>query len=150
MVVFIVRIRVSHLKDRKQRRERFAVLTAYDATIARLLERAGVDVLLVGDSVATAVLGYDTTLPVTLDEMIYHAEMVGRAVQHALVIVDMPFPSYHLGDRFTASGPISEGGHTFADTVRTLGPLVEVPVLVLLVGVAMRLGRRWFPATAPA
>ena len=77
-----MRIRVSHLKDRKQRRERFAVLTAYDATMARLLERAGVDVLLVGDSVATAVLGYDTTLPVTLDVMIHHTAAVVRGTEN--------------------------------------------------------------------
>ena len=91
-----MRIRVSHLKDRKQRRERFAVLTAYDATIARLLERAGVDVLLVGDSVATAVLGYDTTLPVTLDVMIHHTAAVVRGTEKALVIADMPFLTYQI------------------------------------------------------
>ena len=73
------------------------MLTAYDYPTAALLDEAGTDVILVGDSMSMVVQGHDTTLPVTLDEMIYHAEMVGRAVDRALVVVDMPFPSYHLG-----------------------------------------------------
>ena len=73
------------------------MLTAYDYTMASLLDSAGVDTLLVGDSMAMVVQGHETTLPVTLDEIIYHAEMVGRAAQHALVIVDLPFPINHQG-----------------------------------------------------
>ena len=73
------------------------MLTAYDYTMARLLDESGIEGILVGDSMSMVVQGHETTLPVTLDEMIYHAEMVGRAVEHALVVVDMPFPSYHLG-----------------------------------------------------
>ena len=86
-----MRIRISHLKDRKRRGEKIAMLTAYDATIAKLLERAGIDVILVGDSVATAVLGYDTTLPVSLDVMIHHTAAVVRGTERALVVADMPF-----------------------------------------------------------
>ncbi|NUQ63621.1 MAG: 3-methyl-2-oxobutanoate hydroxymethyltransferase [Pirellulales bacterium] len=77
--------------------ERITMVTAYDFPTAALVDSAGVDGILVGDSVGMVVQGHATTLPVTLDQMIYHAEMVGRAVQHALVIVDMPFPTYHLG-----------------------------------------------------
>jgi 3-methyl-2-oxobutanoate hydroxymethyltransferase len=73
------------------------MVTAYDYPFAKLLDEAGVESILVGDSMSMVVQGHDSTLPVTLDEMIYHAEMVGRAVEHALVIVDMPFPSFHLG-----------------------------------------------------
>jgi len=73
------------------------MLTAYDYTMASMLDDAGVDSILVGDSMAMVVQGHDTTLPVTLDEMIYHAEMVGRAVKRALTIVDLPFPTNHLG-----------------------------------------------------
>ncbi len=76
---------------------RITVLTAYDYPTARLIDQAGVEAILVGDSLSMVVQGHSNTLPVSLDEMIYHAEMVGRAVQHALVVVDMPFPSYHLG-----------------------------------------------------
>jgi 3-methyl-2-oxobutanoate hydroxymethyltransferase len=76
---------------------RICVLTAYDFPTARLLDEAGVDALLVGDSMAMVVQGHETTLPVTLDEMIYHAEMVARAASRALVITDLPFPTFHLG-----------------------------------------------------
>jgi 3-methyl-2-oxobutanoate hydroxymethyltransferase len=76
---------------------KLSMVTAYDYPMARLVDAAGVEGILVGDSMSMVVQGHDSTLPVTLDEMIYHAEMVGRAVEHALVIVDMPFPSFHLG-----------------------------------------------------
>jgi 3-methyl-2-oxobutanoate hydroxymethyltransferase len=76
---------------------KLTVVTAYDYPFAKLVDEAGVEGVLVGDSMSMVVQGHENTLPVTMDEMIYHAEMVGRAVQHALVIVDMPFPSYHLG-----------------------------------------------------
>jgi 3-methyl-2-oxobutanoate hydroxymethyltransferase len=77
--------------------QKISMVTAYDFPFARLVDEAGVEGVLVGDSMSMVVQGHDNTLPVTLDEMIYHAEMVGRAVSSALVIVDMPFPSYHLG-----------------------------------------------------
>jgi 3-methyl-2-oxobutanoate hydroxymethyltransferase len=135
-----MRVRVSHLKDRKQRRERFAVLTAYDATIAGLLEKAGVDVLLVGDSVATAVLGYDTTLPVTLDVMIHHTAAVVRGTEKALVIADMPFLTYQIapseavrnaGRLLKDAGAAAvkvEGGASVIDVVRRLVD-VGIPVM---------------------
>ncbi|QDS87931.1 3-methyl-2-oxobutanoate hydroxymethyltransferase [Rosistilla ulvae] len=85
--------------------ERIAMLTAYDFPTARALDDAGIDVLLVGDSLAMVVQGHDTTLPVTLDQMIYHAEMVGRAARRALVVVDLPFPEGQLDlDRTLAAG----------------------------------------------
>lgn len=73
------------------------MLTAYDYPIARLLDEAGIEGILVGDSMSMVVQGHETTLPVTLDEIIYHAEIVGRAVERALVVVDLPFPTNHLG-----------------------------------------------------
>lgn len=76
---------------------KISMLTAYDYSMAALLDQSGIEAILVGDSMSMVVQGHDTTLPVTLDEMIYHAEMVGRAVQNALVIVDMPFPTNLLG-----------------------------------------------------
>jgi 3-methyl-2-oxobutanoate hydroxymethyltransferase len=82
----------------KSQGRKITMLTAYDYTMAGLLDAAGIEGILVGDSMSMVVQGHDTTLPVTLDEMIYHAEMVGRAVRHALVVVDMPFPSHHLGN----------------------------------------------------
>jgi 3-methyl-2-oxobutanoate hydroxymethyltransferase len=77
--------------------QKISMVTAYDFPFARLVDQAGVEGVLVGDSMSMVVQGHENTLPVTLDEMIYHAEMVGRAVNNALVVVDMPFPSYHLG-----------------------------------------------------
>jgi len=77
--------------------QKISVVTAYDHALAKLVDAAGVEGILVGDSMAMVVQGHDSTLSVTLDEMIYHAKMVGRAVEHALVIVDMPFPSFQLG-----------------------------------------------------
>jgi 3-methyl-2-oxobutanoate hydroxymethyltransferase len=76
---------------------KISMLTAYDFPTAALLDATGIEGILVGDSMSMVVQGHETTLPVTLDEIIYHAEMVGRAVQHALTVVDLPFPTNHLG-----------------------------------------------------
>lgn len=91
------RMTVPRFAAMKSAGRKITVLTAYDYTTAALLDATGIEAILVGDSMSMVVQGHPNTLPVTLDEMIYHAEMVGRAVQHALVVVDMPFPSYHLG-----------------------------------------------------
>jgi 3-methyl-2-oxobutanoate hydroxymethyltransferase len=91
------RITVPEFSGFKKAGRKISMVTAYDYAMARLVDAAGVEGILVGDSMSMVVQGHDSTLPVTLDEMIYHAEMVGRAVEHALLIVDMPFPSFHLG-----------------------------------------------------
>lgn len=82
------------LHEMKQRGEKIAMLTAYDYSMARILDAAGIDVLLVGDSASNVMAGHETTLPITLDQMIYHASSVVRGVQRALVVVDLPFGSY--------------------------------------------------------
>jgi 3-methyl-2-oxobutanoate hydroxymethyltransferase len=91
------RITVPEFTGFKRAGRKVAMVTAYDFALAKLVDAAGIEGILVGDSMSMVVQGHDSTLPVTLDEMIYHAEMVGRAVEHALLIVDMPFPSFHLG-----------------------------------------------------
>jgi 3-methyl-2-oxobutanoate hydroxymethyltransferase len=91
------RITVPEFTAFKKAGRKISMVTAYDFALARLVDAAGVEGILVGDSMSMVVQGHDSTLPVTLDEMVYHAEMVGRAVEHALVVVDMPFPSFHLG-----------------------------------------------------
>ncbi len=90
-------ITVPQFAAMKEAGRKITMLTAYDFPMAKLVDAAGIEGILVGDSMSMVVQGHESTLPVTLDEMIYHAEMVGRAVHHALVVVDMPFPSFHLG-----------------------------------------------------
>ncbi len=126
------RITVPKFSGTKGSGRKITMITAYDYTMAQLVDEAGVEGVLVGDTMAQVVQGHENTLPVTLDEMIYHAEMVGRAVNHALVVVDMPFPSYHLGKHraIKYAGRILkktccqavklEGGADQADTISAL------------------------------
>ncbi|MCC9656983.1 3-methyl-2-oxobutanoate hydroxymethyltransferase [Rhodopirellula halodulae] len=90
------RVTTRTLQRMRERGDRITMLTAYDFPTAKILDEAGVDVLLVGDTVGMVVQGHSTTLPVTMDQMIYHSEMVGRAAQRAMVVVDLPFPDGQL------------------------------------------------------
>lgn len=120
------------LAEMKIRGEPIAMLTAYDYTFARLLEEAGIDVILVGDSASNVIAGHETTLPITLDQMIYHASAVVRAVERAMVVVDMPFGSYQGDSRAALKAAIRimkesgahavklEGGRPILSTVRRL------------------------------
>jgi len=134
------RIRIPDLKRKKARGEKIAMLTAYDATMARLLDNAGVDMLLVGDSLGTVILGYETTLPVTLDDMLHHTQAVVRGARRALVVADMPFLTYQVSvseavrnaGRLLQEGGAAavklEGGRPVVDVVRRL---VEVGIPVM-------------------
>lgn len=95
------RVTVRHLVEMKRRGEKIVALTAYDYLFARLVDEAGVDLVLVGDSLGQVVCGYDSTLPVTLEEMIHHARAVRRGVKHALLAVDMPFLSFQISPEET-------------------------------------------------
>lgn len=103
------------LMEMKERGEKISMLTAYDYSMARILDEAGIDVLLVGDSASNVMAGHQTTLPITLDQMIYHAQSVVRAVDRALVIVDLPFGSYQGNSRLALESTIrimkESGGH---------------------------------------
>src|SRR3989442_15200738 len=90
------KVRVPELARWKRQGRKITMLTAYDATMAALLDRAGVDALLVGDSLGMVVLGYETTIPVTLDAMVHHTAAVTGGAKRALVIADMPFLTYQL------------------------------------------------------
>ena len=129
--------RLSDLQARKLRGEKIAMLTAYDATMAALLAGAGVDALLVGDSLGMVVLGHDTTLPVTLEQMIHHTRAVTRGAPHALVIADMPFLSYlvSVAEAVRNAGRLLQEGRATAvkleggrAVLETVSRLVEVGI----------------------
>jgi len=134
------RVRVTDIKDKKRRGEKIAMLTAYDASFARLLEEAGIEILLVGDSLGMVVMGEETTIPVTLDVMVHHTRAVARAVRRALVVADMPFLTYqasvseavHSARRLIQEGGAAavkmEGGRPIADAVCRLGE-IGIPVM---------------------
>ena len=91
------KVTTHRLWEMKQRGEKISMLTAYDYTMAKIVDGAGMDVILVGDSASNVMAGNVTTLPITLDQMIYHAKSVVRGVERAMVVVDMPFGSYQVG-----------------------------------------------------
>ncbi len=107
------RVRVHHLQQLKQRGERWAMLTAYDQYSAEIFDQAGIPVLLIGDSAANNVLGYETTLPITMDEMLPLVRAVARSTRHALVVADLPFGSYQSSPEqalAAATRMLKEGG----------------------------------------
>ena len=93
------RITTKTLSEMKENGEKIAMLTAYDYTLARIVDGAGVDIILVGDSASNVMAGHETTLPITLDQMVYHAGSVVRAVKRALVVVDLPFGTYQADSK---------------------------------------------------
>jgi 3-methyl-2-oxobutanoate hydroxymethyltransferase len=127
------RMAVAELREMKRRGERIAAITAYDYLFARLVDAAGADLVLVGDSLGQVVLGLESTLPVTLDDMIHHARAVRRGVERALLVVDMPFLTYQvdakealrnagrvLQETGAAAVKLEGGSPAVAETVRTL------------------------------
>ena len=110
------KITTNTLQEMKNNGEKISMLTAYDYTLAKIIDGAGIDVILVGDSASNVMAGYETTLPITLDQMIYHAASVVRAVDRALVVVDMPFGSYQGNSLEALSSAIrimkESGGHS--------------------------------------
>ncbi|HKP71328.1 MAG TPA: 3-methyl-2-oxobutanoate hydroxymethyltransferase [Pyrinomonadaceae bacterium] len=134
------KVTVPSLRASKERGERLVCLTAYDYPTARIVDEAGTDIILVGDSVGNVVLGYDTTVPVTLEEMVRHTRAVRRGTERALLVADMPYGSYHTGGddavraalRLVKEGGAEavklEGGRARAEVVRRL-VAEEIPVM---------------------
>ena len=126
------KITVKDFREMKGREHKISMLTAYDASMAALLDGAGVDALLVGDSLGMVVLGYDSTVPVTMEQMLHHAGAVSRGTKRALVIGDMPFGSYQVSTRQAVANGVRffkeagcdciklEGGQDVCDAVRAL------------------------------
>ena len=109
------------LTEMKQRGEKIAMLTSYDYSMAKIVDQAGVDVILVGDSAANVMAGFETTLPITLDMMIYHAKSVVRATKRALVVVDLPFGHYQGNSKIALDSAVRIMKETEADAVKLEG-----------------------------
>ena len=109
------RVTVKSLVEMKSNDEKIAMITAYDYTMAKIVDGAGIDVILVGDSASNVMAGHETTLPITLDQMIYHASSVVRAIDRSLVVVDLPFGTYQSDSKEALRSAIrimkESGGH---------------------------------------
>jgi 3-methyl-2-oxobutanoate hydroxymethyltransferase len=121
-------VRVRDLKEKKHRGEKIAMLTVYDASMARLLERAGIDVFLVGDSLGMVIQGHDTTLPVTLEASLHHTQAVKRGTKRALLVADMPFLTYQVSvaEAVRNAGQLIQQGGAAAVKLEGGRPVVEV------------------------
>lgn len=128
------RITVPQFMALKATGRKISMLTAYDYPTARLLDAAGIEAILVGDSLGMVIQGRENTLPVTLDQMLYHAEMVGRAVQHALVIVDLPFPTFQLGTLRAIENAARVLKETRCQAVKLESGVDQAEVIAALVG----------------
>jgi len=120
-----MKIRTGTLSQLKQKGEKFACLTSYDALTAAIFDQAGIEVLLVGDSAGNVVLGYETTVPVTIDQMVHFGKAVTEAVSNSLVVVDMPFGSYEVSSEQALSSAIKIMKETGADAVKLEGARPE-------------------------
>ena len=137
------RVTTRRLQDMKKQQKKISCLTAYDALIARIIDEAGIDLILVGDSLGNVVQGHETTIPVTLEDIIYHTKAVVKGVQRALVVADMPFMSYQISpeEAFRNAGRLMkeagasavkiEGGHRVAKAVRKMTE-AGIPVMAHL------------------
>jgi 3-methyl-2-oxobutanoate hydroxymethyltransferase len=127
-----MRITIDHIKEMKLKKEKIVMLTAYDYPIAKLVDEAGIPLILVGDSLGMVILGYDSTIPVTMEDMIHHTKAVKRGTKQAFVVADMPFMTYHtsiadamknaarLIQEAEAQAVKLEGGAIVADTVKRI------------------------------
>lgn len=128
----VKKVTTHQLQEMKRRGEKIAMLTAYDYTMAKIIDHAGIDVILVGDSASNVMAGHETTLPITLDQMIYHASSVIRAIDRALVVVDLPFGSYQGNSKEALTSAIKimkesgahavklEGGREIKDSIERI------------------------------
>lgn len=128
----VKKVTTHQLQEMKRRGEKISMLTAYDYTMAKIIDHAGIDVILVGDSASNVMAGHETTLPITLDQMIYHASSVVRAIDRALVVVDLPFGSYQGNSKEALTSAVKimkesgahavkmEGGREIKDSIERI------------------------------
>lgn len=133
----IVKVTTHVLQEMKQKGTKIAMLTGYDYSMARILDHAGIDIILVGDSASNVIAGHKTTLPITLDQMIYHASSVARAVTRALVVVDMPFGTYQGNSKTALESAIKIMKESGADAVKIEGgeEIIESVIRILCAGI---------------
>jgi 3-methyl-2-oxobutanoate hydroxymethyltransferase len=127
------KVTTATLAEKKSRREPITCLTAYDYATARLIDEAGIDLVLVGDSLAQVVLGYDNTLPVTVAEMLHHTRAVHRAVKRAFLVADMPYASYHVSVKEAVRNAMKFAKHGGAEAVKIEGGAKRIEVVNALV-----------------
>ena len=128
------KVTTHRLFEMKQRGEKISMLTAYDYTMANLIDTAGIDVILVGDSASNVMAGNVTTLPITLDQMIYHGKSVVRGVKRALVVVDMPFGTYQTGEIEAVQNAIKMMKITHADALKLEGGVEIIDAGIPIMG----------------
>ncbi|NDF25296.1 MAG: 3-methyl-2-oxobutanoate hydroxymethyltransferase, partial [Thaumarchaeota archaeon] len=123
---------VKDILDKKKNGQKISVITAYDYTLASLCDKAGIDIMLVGDSAGMVMLGYESTIPVTMEQMVLFTEAVSRARQNSLVVADMPFMSYQasISDAIANSGRLIKAG---ADAVKLEGGKIVAPTIRAIV-----------------
>lgn len=121
----------------KQNGEKIAMLTAYDYTSAKIIDQAGIDIILVGDSAANVMAGHETTLPITIEQMIYHAQSVVRAVKNPMVVVDMPFGTYQGNSKLAVSNAIRIMKEAEADALKVEGgsEIIESVLTIISAGI---------------
>ena len=124
-----MKVNIAALQEKKERGEKITVLTAYDYTMAHVADEAGVDVLLVGDSVGTVALGYDSARQVTMEDMLHHVKPVVAAARRALVVADMPFGSYHICEERTIENALRLLGEGGCRAVKLEGGMEIVPIV---------------------
>src|SRR4051812_7274573 len=127
------KITTTTIQEKKLRREPITCLTAYDYATARLVDEAGIDIILVGDSLAQVVLGYDNTLPVTMEEMLHHTRAARRAVKRAFFVADMPYASYHVGVKEALRNATKFVKYGGAEAVKLEGGSKRIEIVTALV-----------------
>ena len=137
MVKSYKRITTNVLQEMKDSKEKISMLTSYDYTLAKIVDSAGIDVILVGDSASNVMAGHETTLPITLDHMIYHASSVVRAAKRSLVVVDLPFGSYQGDSKKALSSSIRIMKESGAHAVKLEGgaEIIESVERILTAGI---------------
>lgn len=133
------KVTTHRLHEMKQREEKISMLTAYDYTMAQIVDRAGMDIILVGDSASNVMAGNVTTLPITLDQMIYHAKSVMRACERSMVVVDMPFGSYQGNSKEGLASAIRIMKESHADALKLEGgeEIIETVKRILSAGIPL-------------